>query len=194
MSFLYLAPEHGVEAAVLDVVEACLSVTFGLPIRRLAPFAHPSDAYDPRRHQYASTEILRMLKEHLPPDALRMLGIVDRDIFIPMLTFVFGQAQLGGAIALVSLTRLRQECYGLPPDPGLFLDRACTEAVHEVGHTFGLVHCHDAECAMSLSTSIEHVDAKAASLCPSCRRLLRDSIGDQGLRHGRPGEVEEGRG
>jgi archaemetzincin len=134
-----------------------------------------------------------MLKERVPVDAMRLLGIVDRDIFIPMLTFVFGQAQLNGEVALVSLTRLRQESYGLPPDAGLFLDRACTEAVHELGHTFGLVHCRDVACAMSLSTSIEHVDAKAASLCPSCGRLLRDSIGslDLGGRH--PGKVEEDR-
>jgi archaemetzincin len=176
VSFIYLAPSSGVEGMVLDVMEPCLSNTFGLRIRRLEPLSNPKNAYDPQRHQYSSTEILRMLKENLPPDALRLLGIVDRDIFIPMLTFIFGQAQLGGAVALISLARLRQEFYGLPPDPDLLLERARKEAIHELGHTFGLIHCRDHSCTMSLSTSIEQVDAKAEELCAPCRRLLRESM------------------
>jgi archaemetzincin len=92
-----------------------------------------------------------------------------------MLSFVFGHAQLGGRVAVVSLARLRQEFYGLPPDPGLLRERAAKEALHEVGHAFGLVHCVDSECAMSLSTGIEQVDAKQAAYCDTCRALLREA-------------------
>lgn len=188
MSFIYLAPGKDTEATVLDAMESCLASTFGLPIRRLEPLAEPSHAYDPQRQQYSSTEILHVLKEHLPPDAVRLLGVLNRDIFIPMLTFIFGQAQLNGQIALISLTRLRQEFYGLPGDRGLFVERACKEALHELGHTFGLTHCLDRRCAMSLSTSIEQVDMKTREFCASCGRLLGESIAAinqdaQGRRH-----------
>jgi len=93
---------------------------------------------------------------------------------VPMLTFVFGQAQLGGRVAIVSLARLRQEFYGLPADPILVRERAVKEALHEMGHAFGLVHCVDPLCAMSLSTQVEQVDAKLPDVCPSCRTLLRE--------------------
>ena len=87
-----------------------------------------------------------------------------------MLSFLFGQAQLDGAAAIVSIARLRQEFYGLPGDEGLLLARARKEALHELGHTFGLVHCPDPLCAMSLSTSLPQVDAKRDEYCESCAR------------------------
>src|SRR6185437_7575536 len=96
-----------------------------------------------------------------------------RDLFIPVLTFVFGHAQLGGRAGIVSLARLRQEFYRLPPDTEVFLARAAKEAVHETGHMFGLVHCADRACAMSLSTGVLQIDAKAASLCRPCAARVR---------------------
>ena len=87
--------------------------------------------------------ILRSLLNLKPEGENRLLGITDVDLFIPMLSFVLGQAQLGGPTAVVSVARLRQEFYGLPPDLPLLRARAVKEAVHEIGHTFGLTHCAD---------------------------------------------------
>jgi archaemetzincin len=178
VSYLYLAPAGTVEVPVLDGVEACLAAHFGLPTRRLPPLPDPAEAYDPQRHQYSSPQILAQLVELLPADAARLIGVLDRDLFIPMLTFLFGQAQLGGRVALISLTRLRQEFYGLPPDPELLIARARKEAVHEVGHTFGLVHCRRPRCTMALATVIEQVDAKGEEFCGSCQQLLHDSMAE----------------
>jgi archaemetzincin len=94
------------------------------------------------------------------------------DLFVPVLTFVFGQAQLKGPGALLSTFRLRNEFYGLPADPYLLLDRTIKEAVHELGHSFGLVHCHDPACVMSSSTYVEEVDLKSDWYCSECEGLL----------------------
>ena len=94
-----------------------------------------------------------------------------------MLSFVYGQAQLGGPVALLSLARLRQEFYGLGPNTGLFLSRVRKETLHEVGHTYGLTHCGDARCTMALSTDVRHVDAKNEEFCSGCAILLREATG-----------------
>ena len=98
----------------------------------------------------------------------RVIGITECDLFIPMLTFVFGQAQLNGRVALVSIARLRQEFYGAPSDPGLVGMRLMKEIGHELGHSFGLIHCPDRGCLMSLATSIQEVDRKNSNFCGSC--------------------------
>jgi archaemetzincin len=119
---------------------------------------------------------LRDLLKQCPADAVRVLAITEKDLFIPMLSFVFGQAQLQGQMAIVSLARLRQEFYELPANRALFLARALKETVHELGHTFGLTHCLDRKCPMSLSTSIQQVDGKTDEFCESCKILLRETL------------------
>ena len=114
-------------------------------------------------------------------DVERVLGITECDLYIPMLTFVFGQAQLNGRIALVSLARLRQEFYGGTPDLGLLRLRLRKEVGHELGHSMGLIHCSDRGCLMSLATSIQDVDRKTDSFCAACRIFV-----DQALAHATP--------
>jgi len=143
----------------------------------LHPNAWPLDwspAWDPARSQYNSSLALRALLEKGAAGARRVLALTERDLFIPMLSFVYGQAQLGGTFALVSLARLRQEFSGLPPNPALFLARARTEALHELGHTFGLTHCPTPACAMALATNLRQLDLKKDTFCDSCRVLLRE--------------------
>jgi archaemetzincin len=111
---------------------------------------------------------MKMLAQAAPPDAARVLGITHVDLAIPMLSFLFGQAQLDGPIALISLCRLRQEFYGLPADATLLRERTVKEALHELGHSFGLTHCSERECPMSLATHIEAVDAKTDRFCARC--------------------------
>ena len=177
MKSIDLRVGEGVEERVVEAVGSCLSATFGLEVRRGGLFREPPEALDEGRNQFSSTKLLQSLGGETSDNTHRMLGITGHDIFIPMLTFVFGQAQLGGRVALVSLARLRQEFYRIPADPMLFLERACKESLHEVGHTFGLTHCRNRACAMALSTTIQHVDLKLAGFCTSCATLLREGEG-----------------
>ena len=108
-----------------------------------------------------------------PRDAVKILGIINADLFIPVLTFVFGEAQLDGIGSVVGLQRLSNRFYGLPDDGTLFRERLIKEAIHELGHNFGLLHCQDQQCVMKSSTYVEGVDQKSAEMCSECSGFLR---------------------
>jgi archaemetzincin len=130
------------------------------------------DTYDVIRKQYHSTKLLEKLLEHHSDEDEKLLGIADVDLFIPPLSFVFGEAQFNNPAAVISIHRLRQEFYGLPGDTPLLYERCEKEAIHELGHCFGLIHCRDYRCVMYLSYSVEDIDLKAASFCDRCQDIL----------------------
>jgi archaemetzincin len=129
-------------------------------------------AYDSSRRQHNSTALLAQILQGPNKRAEKKIAIVDVDLFIPVLTFVFGEAQLGGTAAIVSTHRLSNEYYGLAANPRVFLQRLEKEIVHEVGHTFGLYHCRYFECVMRSSTYVEEIDLKRAVPCAACAALL----------------------
>jgi archaemetzincin len=175
MSAIALAAMGAAPTAVLERIERALASAYRLPVVRLAPLAEPEGAYSPARAQWSATEFLKRLLAERPPRAARLLGITERDLFVPVLSFVYGQAQLEGPVAVVSLARLRPEFHGLRPDEPTLTRRAATEAVHEIGHTFGLVHCPDRRCPMSLSIDLGELDRKAAEPCLACTSLVEGS-------------------
>lgn len=172
MNVLYIVAVGNVPENALQWAEEAAAEWFPLPLKRLPTLAIPEGAYDPKRKQYQSVEIMKMLAQSAPPDAVRVLGITDVDLAIPVLSFLFGQAQLNGPIALVSICRLQQEFYGLPADEDLLRERAVKEVLHEMGHTFGLTHCAQRECPMSLANHVEGVDAKTNRFCDRCGQQL----------------------
>ena len=125
-------------------------------------------AFDPSRGQYLSTAILQRMESLEPEKEMRLLGVTGLDLYIPVLTFVFGEAQLEGCRALVSFHRLREEFYGLPTNEQLLRTRLTKEAVHELGHTLGLRHCHDWQCVMASTHNVERLDVKEAEFCSVC--------------------------
>jgi archaemetzincin len=127
-----------------------------------------SSTFNASRGQFHSTEALARMSERLTGATWRLLGITAVDLYIPILTFVFGEAQLPGTLAVVSTNRLRQEFYGLPPDQRLLNERLLKESLHELGHTLGLTHCNDTECVMAASHAVEWIDLKSRRFCPEC--------------------------
>lgn len=176
MSLLHLAPLGTAPDGVLDRLEEGLAAILGLTIDRICGLQLPTAAHDAVRGQWSSAEILRHLVRHLPEDGGRLLGVAQPDLFVPVLSFVYGQAQLRGRAAVISIARLRPEFHGLPPEPTIVAERALKEAVHEIGHTLGLVHCLDRRCPMSLSVGLADLDHKTADPCPSCSALLEGSL------------------
>jgi archaemetzincin len=124
-------------------------------------------AFDPKRGQYHSTSILQHLAANV--SGSRILGVAPCDLYVPILTFVFGEAQVEGDCAVVSTARLREEFYGLPPREDLLHERLMKEAAHELGHTFGLRHCDNWRCVMASSYAVERIDVKGAEFCQDCR-------------------------
>jgi len=147
-----------------DIIQAQCRIIDGKVA--LSPF------FNSDRKQYHSTEILRQLLPFAEGHEDHVLGIMDEDIYIPILTFVFGEAQLSGRCALMSGHRLHQEYYGLPEDETVYLQRCEKEAVHELGHTFGLKHCENFECVMRYSNSVADIDTKRNVFCPECSLVL----------------------
>jgi archaemetzincin len=165
---IQIVPIGKVSPALLDYLALALPAGIGGPCSVVPKEIDPRDAFDARRQQYNSTLVLTQLAAVPLPDGGRTLGVADVDLFIPILTFVFGEAQLGGRAALFSVTRLKQEYYGLPENEVLFYERCEKEALHELGHTQGLVHCPRFACVMHYSNSVEDVDVKGAAWCPDC--------------------------
>ena len=132
----------------------------------------PAGSFEARRNQYYSTKILKEMLGEVPQDAFKLLGVTEKDLCTPILTYVFGEAQVGGTAAVVSLARLRQEHYGLEPDRPLLLERLRKECLHEMGHTFGLVHCPSRNCVMYLSNTVVDVDTRGRDYCIGCRTVV----------------------
>jgi len=192
MRIISLVPIGPVERALLGALAEGLAerlrVACALAPRGLeAEFAH-----NPLRRQYHSTEILRKLLEPCPGDTWKVLGVTELDLYIPILTFVFGEAQLSAGCAVVSAHRLRQEFYGLPEDTDLLRQRLLKEALHELGHTYGLRHCADYTCVMSASYGVERIDLKRPDFCPACAAALR--VPGSGVRLAMPERARAGLG
>lgn len=176
MKSIFIIALGHVDEEILKTLEIGLWQIFGFTVRRLPSLPEPTYAYDEHRKQFSSALILSELVKLRPEGMIRVLGITEVDLFIPMLSFVFGHAQLNGTDAVVSLARLHQQFYHLPENKEVLLARCLKEVVHELGHTFGLIHCSDSKCAMSLSNAIQLVDFKSANICPNCSILLKQYI------------------
>lgn len=169
-----ILPIGKIEDRILEYLKTELRQVLGKDIYIAKPRPIPESAYNPKRSQYHSTLILNEIRSWDISGYERVLGIVDMDLYVPQLNFVFGEADLTGKVALISLVRLKQQYYGLPEDDKLFKLRALKEAVHELGHTYGLPHCPDAGCVMHFSNSLLDTDKKDFRFCPRCQKRLKD--------------------
>jgi archaemetzincin len=171
---IQLLPLGPVAPELLSALVSGIAEEFHLRCQLLPPEPNPEFAFNLTRQQYSSTEILASLTQRfngkLQND--RILAVTSVDLYIPILTFVFGEAQLHGGCAIVSAHRLRQEFYGLPPDPKIHQHRLLKESIHELGHTFTIPHCEDYECVMAPSHAVEWIDLKTARFCSACRSNL----------------------
>lgn len=167
-----IQPLGDIAPEVLTEIRRCLADAYGAETN-VAPGARlPNSAWLPSREQYDATQLVKFLAKRHAEALGKVLGVCDADLCTPILTFVFGVAEVAGRIAVISLHRLRQEVYGLPPDRGLFLQRCAKEAIHEIGHTCGLRHCIRYDCVMHSSESVEQADLKRMTFCPGCAGKL----------------------
>jgi len=131
-----------------------------------------SEFFDPGRRQYNGNKLLREIDLMNFPETYKVVGLFNVDLYIPILTFIFGQAQLGGRAAIASLYHLSNERYGMKTDDSFLLERFKKEVIHELGHTFGLIHCHGPACVMRSSTYVEDIDQKEIHFCIKCREMI----------------------
>jgi len=172
---IQVSPLSDVDSPVLRQICGRISRIFGYNCEIRPLLQDIEFALDRERGQYYSTPILHRLADLAPAQALKVLAIVDVDLFIPVLTHVYGEAQLGGRACIVSTRRLKEQ---LSPANQLqtLTRRLVIEALHELGHTFNLRHCKDPACIMHYCRMVKDVDRKSDQLCRYCSILLSDEI------------------
>lgn len=162
------------QSRTLDRIAVTVRNVFGIPVSISNVSLNLQDIYDNGREQYNSTALLAKILHTFDTKNNKSIVIVDEDLFIPVLTFVFGEAQLDGSAAVVSTHRLKNQYYGLQTNDQMMHERLEKEIVHELGHTFGLYHCRDYECVMKSSTYVEEIDLKKVLPCKACQQFIVD--------------------
>jgi archaemetzincin len=170
-----ISPIGPFDPILLETVAQGIQRVFGLESTVSSLISDLAFAFDPKRDQYHSTPILAKLAAAAPAWALKVLAITKVDLFIPILTHVYGEAQLGGRACIVSFFRLN-EGPSILHAPQIHVERLVKEAVHELGHTFRLRHCPSPVCLMHYCRSEADVDRKSDQLCRYCQVLLQDEL------------------
>ncbi|MGO9120953.1 MAG: archaemetzincin family Zn-dependent metalloprotease [Desulfomonilaceae bacterium] len=161
---------------VVRVVSDSLQGTLRLPINLGQPVPLPQTAFMESRNQYNSMSVIKYLAEEHSRGGLKVLGITNKDLCTPILTYVFGEAYMAGEAAVVSCFRLYRGQAGEPVSTDHFLDRLVKVALHEVGHTFNVPHCHTGRCVMRASNSLKELDDKLNYLCNYCELFLSEAV------------------
>jgi len=164
---------HGnFEKDFLERLTSGVSSVYHLPVQVEESHLDLNEFYDPTRRQYDGNKLMKEIESIFFPQYIKKIGLFRVDLFIPILTYIFGQAALNGETGIASLYRLRNELYGMKKDEDLLLDRFQKVIVHELGHTFGLIHCYHPGCVMRSSTYVEDIDQKSYKLCTSCQAKI----------------------
>ena len=166
---------------VLKIISAHISGYLNLTADYLPPLALPADCLDKKRLQYDAAKLIQYLEGQMFTDYLKIIGLVEGDLFLPIFTHVFGEAQQGGAHAVISMARLQCRENGLRLPDAEFYERIAKIALHELGHLFNLFHCQDRLCLMHFSGSLETLDAIDLNFCPYCQRFLDDACHRMGI-------------
>lgn len=162
------------EKEILDGVAEAVRLEFDHPVRIREGHVDISEHFDAGRRQYNANKLLHLVDSLTFPHTKKTIGLFNIDLFIPILTYIFGQAALGGHSGIASLYRLNNEYYGMEPDKLILMERFRKEVVHELGHTFGLIHCNSPICVMRSSTYVEDIDQKEVHLCPRCSAQIKE--------------------
>lgn len=164
---------HGnFEKDFLERLTSGVSHVYHLPVRVKESHLDLNEFYDASRRQYDGNKLMKEIDSIFFTENIKKIGLFRMDLFIPILTYIFGQATLNGDTGIASLYRLRNELYGMKKDEDILLDRFQKVIVHELGHTFGLIHCYQPGCVMRSSTYVEDIDQKSFNLCISCQAKI----------------------
>jgi len=160
------------ERGFLDKISKVVMHEYNSPVIIKDAYLDISEFFDAGRRQYNGDKLLKVVETMNGHSNSKTIGLFSVDLFIPILTFIFGQAELGGQVAIASQYRLSNELYGMPANENLLLQRFTKEIIHELGHTLGLIHCHTPTCVMRSSTYVEDIDQKEEQLCDRCRNII----------------------
>ncbi len=159
---------------LLEQISGAVKQEFSFPVTIIEFHLDLTEFYDPARRQYDGNKILKAVDDLTQKNSSKTIGLLNVDLFIPILTYIFGQAILNGHTGIASFYRLSNEHYGLEPDDDLMILRFTKVVIHELGHAFGLIHCASPTCVMRPSTYVEDIDQKSLHLCSHCMVKFRE--------------------
>ncbi len=168
MTDIFLVPVKFSNSSLLRRIISELNRKFRSPWNVLNLEYDIEKTLSKERGQYFSSQIIADVAPLTNNAMGKVLVITDADLYVPVLTFVFGEAQLNGKHSIVSVCRLHEEFYSGISDDELLFVRTMKEVLHELGHNFGLLHCVDWDCVMHSSQGIEEVDIKGEFYCRAC--------------------------
>jgi archaemetzincin len=170
LALMAVMDRNRADESLLQALVGVLRDAFGADVFTTGSIPLPAHAYIEARDQYRSTVLLDALVTHKKPDWDRLLGVTDIDLYTPDLNFVFGEADARRGVAVFSLARLHSA------DRARFVHRAATEAIHEIGHTYGLAHCDDPRCVMWFSNTLDETDRKGTHFCLAHAQAVGQSL------------------
>ncbi len=156
-----IIPLGRVDPFSVSIVAANLQAIIGLNANVLEPRPSPEYAFSSQRQQFDALKIIKQFSKE-EQGAVFKMGVTEFDICTPILTFVYGESQLGGRIALISMNRLHGD------GAESTYERAAKIAVHEVGHILGLEHCWEVRCLMHFSRNLDQLDSLPLKFCSAC--------------------------
>jgi len=165
-----IAPLNDPPNFILNEIKGNYEKIFNFPVLIGKNIKIPDNLKNSSKNQYPVRKLLFYIKKKIVDDCLKIIGVINKDIYEEGYNFLFGSAEFNGKYAVVSLYRLYDE------DKNLFLNRSIKESIHELGHTFGLNHCNNKSCVMNFSLSINDVDRKERFFCKLCETNLRISL------------------
>jgi archaemetzincin len=174
-AFIGILPMGRVPQVACKVVTIFLRSSFGMDIRTLPSVGEPLYALDAKRGQYNAAYIIERL-ESMDQECVKLVGLLNLDLFIPVFTHVIGEAREGGRAAVVSLYRLRGDPAGPDTSQDTILERVAKVAVHETGHLFGIAHCHNRGCVMRFSLNLTELDATPSDFCRYCHAYVEEAV------------------
>jgi archaemetzincin len=174
---------------LLSIVAANVFAVYGLSAQVGRGGDVPQAAYDPHRNQYDVAVLLKHIENRQAVAANRQAVAANRqavaanrqavagtktiaitavDIFVPIFSFVYGEARQGACAAVVSIHRLVDK----PESPVDLYPRAVKVALHELGHLFDMPHCEDDLCLMHYADTLAAIDRQPLQFCRYCRAEL----------------------
>jgi predicted Zn-dependent protease len=165
---ILLVPLGKVLMDILEEIAVALRKTYKFHVR-IGRSEEPDTAtYSDPRRQFDADKLLSLLAIRKREQLVAVLGVVDADMFTGEKSFVFGVQAAEKGVALIALSRLREEFYRKPPKRELFFRRAVTEAIAQVGWAAGMPPCVQRKCVLQASTSLWRLDEKGQALCADC--------------------------
>jgi len=167
--------------------------TTTVQIHIVEPRDLPQSAFDQSRNQYNAKSLIQSFEKTGHP-SVRLVGVIDEDMYVPGLPFVFSIAKPEGNSVILSTQRLREDYSGKTlyrydgtleesaevislAEEGVTRQRYRKSIMRALGLTFGFKPAPDTSCMMAFSNNLYELDRKRTEWCGEEREMIQSMQG-----------------